>query len=610
MNEMKKQSIRLVVGFGFLLTLLLIGTTPGYAQQSFVEIIRDRMQSDMPMYEKHQSNGFYNISQDIYNDMTADQQEVLRRIAQNPGFAVPQSLGVGSPTVVLDALAKTIAQRFEDEINTQAVSKLKDYLGSPDLKPLALLLPETHRFLANIDVRRYSSFLVSLRDVLEKDLMHLSENYVLSLEYIADSESTPAETRQAICQILLLNEFTTALLRTNDLTSAIALLSTSRHLVSSGNEINSLISVANRSAELLMTSEPRGFVDLTSYFQNSDMSISRFYANYIAGIWLEENRMALESITLKGSGNSHRTLYSVIDAAATEADYALAFVTKLISLATDLRSLPQKLETLNTLRSMRQLTPADLQPVLETLQHSATTLLSLQAVLCDDTKVAAISSKYQQAINDIFDISSAVSSGNYGLAVAKVLNLLRETEIKKETYERIYDVLTFAANASSAKNSDELSSALEAFFLPAGSYWIKRMEPWTVGLQTYTGAAWSNGGGWGLGSPLGMNISYCIAENWSISLFASVIDLGPLVNYRIQQPEGDIPDMSWSDVIAPGGYAVLGLPCFVSLGVGSQLSPYLESIEEEAKILRVTRAWRFQMFLAVDIPLMNLFVSP
>lgn len=90
----------------------------------------------------------------------------------------------------------------------------------------------------------------------------------------------------------------------------------------------------------------------------------------------------------------------------------------------------------------------------------------------------------------------------------------------------------------------------------------------------------------------------------SASLFVSVLDLGALVLFRLDQATGPLPQtVSFRQVFSPGISYVYGLRDLpLAVHVGAQLTPQLRSIGESS-----LNAFRLSAGLTVDIPMFNFF---
>jgi hypothetical protein len=96
--------------------------------------------------------------------------------------------------------------------------------------------------------------------------------------------------------------------------------------------------------------------------------------------------------------------------------------------------------------------------------------------------------------------------------------------------------------------------------------------------------------------------------------FVSLIDVGAIVGYRFATDTGNISSkfkVSLSNIFAPGGNLIIGLPNMpLSIGGGAQWIPSLQRDPKSNDFYNIDHsAWRFQLFVAVDLPLLNLHTS-
>ncbi|MEQ9288489.1 MAG: hypothetical protein RIG77_16335 [Cyclobacteriaceae bacterium] len=145
-------------------------------------------------------------------------------------------------------------------------------------------------------------------------------------------------------------------------------------------------------------------------------------------------------------------------------------------------------------------------------------------------------------------------------------------------------------------------------------------------------------------APLGIAASYGIGgkkSGGSISLYFTLFDFGAVLDYRVQNPKSDsisvitqpatlpgdtlavdrklvvseLPELTLKNFIAPGAYLVYGIPKLpISIGGGYQRGPQLRKIElsDNGEVFSTIEAaaYRWNFFIAVDIPLVTLFNRP
>jgi hypothetical protein len=119
--------------------------------------------------------------------------------------------------------------------------------------------------------------------------------------------------------------------------------------------------------------------------------------------------------------------------------------------------------------------------------------------------------------------------------------------------------------------------------------------------------------------PIGIDLSWSKGTeskmSFSHSAFISIIDLGVVAGYRFDNDStlsvDKVPEIKFKHIISPGLFYVCGIKNSpISFGGGVQFSPLLRSISDENSIvLNNASSLRYSLFVAVDIPLMNLSVK-
>lgn len=240
---------------------------------------------------------------------------------------------------------------------------------------------------------------------------------------------------------------------------------------------------------------------------------------------------------------------------------------------------------------------------------------------------------YTQAVNDAVDflkqVQDLVNSSHYkkGTDNLKLLSTF---------VEKVKPYALFMGNMVEAKTEDQVKAALENVILPVGSSSVKKYtRDWgNISIQSYLGAyysfnssssivqsAWTDK--FGVVAPIGISwtpgfLSW--QRGGSLSVFASLIDLGAIVDYKLKQDSTIAGDGSKEKVVSkdykiqlgqifsPGGFLVYGFPWNLplSLGFGAQYGPGLSKIEAGGNTVVTNPSLRWNAFLAVDIPFFNL----
>ena len=195
-------------------------------------------------------------------------------------------------------------------------------------------------------------------------------------------------------------------------------------------------------------------------------------------------------------------------------------------------------------------------------------------------------------------------------------------------YQQLLKYGTLMATLSEAQTTADVTAALDAAILPVGSSSIKYYSASSFSLNSYIGAAYYTAlyrltgeskkvslHTFGVALPIGPNFSISTRNQvvGAVSLFVSVIDLGSVASYRLNAPENaqiqNLPDFTFQNLLAPGGFVVLNriLKTPLALGFGAQRAPQLSSINNSIADITASPTWRFGVFLALDIPLFNLY---
>lgn len=249
------------------------------------------------------------------------------------------------------------------------------------------------------------------------------------------------------------------------------------------------------------------------------------------------------------------------------------------------------------------------------------------------------SEQYTQAINDAMDILKSV----HDLSADSQQQALTPSVISEEKgdlgklstfIEKLRPYALFMANMIEAKDDKEVTAALENVILPVGSSSIKKNTQFNVSVQSYLGAYWSvsnssirSSGSWsdkfGVTAPIGISFTPGFSswgQSGSVSLFTSLLDLGAIVDYKLTRDStinntGTTTSAISKDytvklgqIFSPGISIVYGfgwnLP--LSLGFGGQYGPGLSKIDAGNTTVIANPSWRWNLFLAVDIPFFTL----
>ena len=234
----------------------------------------------------------------------------------------------------------------------------------------------------------------------------------------------------------------------------------------------------------------------------------------------------------------------------------------------------------------------------------------------NEVYINTFSEKYAIAINHAINIYKTISELKIPDTINKKKCSCKKNLLNPGLINKISIVATFIANVADAKSPEEVKSAIEAAALPVGSSSFKKYNQWNFAINGYLGGNYnfeihkSPNSAWqrhfNVTAPVGLNLSFAsLGKCGAFSAFVPLIDVGAIVNSQLSKDQTTIDQKIYlRNIFSPGGYIVYGfganLP--LSIGVGGQYGPGLYKMGTDP----LNPSWRFNAFLAVDIPMFNI----
>ncbi len=179
--------------------------------------------------------------------------------------------------------------------------------------------------------------------------------------------------------------------------------------------------------------------------------------------------------------------------------------------------------------------------------------------------------------------------------------------------------MAFISQMVTIEDPEDFEALLQAYALPIGSSSIKRNSKTNISINGYVGLT----GGremalgditqWrtdvGLAAPIGISVT---KFKGNVSFFASFIDLGSIVNQRINNDTVSYSNLKLEHFFTPGAGIFYNFPkAPVSIGVHLNYIPDLRTIKYENNTAVVTNTnvsvVRFNISALVDIPFFTLY---
>lgn len=583
------------------------------------------------------------------------------------------SIGGLDVTNIVDGLAKFLVKRTKEELNTAFFEKFKATLDS--LKDLQTLFPKTTNLLGSIgtEVYNYQKYIQNLRETFKDDIETLYEN----LPGIIDNHPAFFSRHQPLAASLRSGCYLVGALQQKvhpgDVLANYPLEYLDSVSVNWKGSIQTL--------QLLSTSMRDTTAANNTYWVNikylrqlvNNKNAFLIYMGLIYQMALSEyNGIPFEHKTLtdalKGIAPSVSKLNDTYNAYKT---YILRFAEKTDainsmiasytkpdndSLAIELykKYFDASQDMLEYASQVGQLPILNRVPFLDSLPKFLAPYFKITG-LTTDLIVDINRKNYSAAVNDailIYDWvrnkpaqreldmatakAEATPKGDPALAANEAALTAVQTEAKpaSNTLRNLAKYGAFMSTIATAKTSDEVAAAIEAFALPSGSSRIKRQSDFNVALNAYVGpyvgaeylpALKKNATAFsaGLTAPVGIALSWGnkgrletrkngkLPGKKSLTLFVPLIDIGTVAAFRFGNDSSSLTStIQLKNIISPGLYFYYGLgKCPLSIGIGAQLGPQLRNISATDIKVDKKSYIRFGLTIAVDLPLLNFYTK-
>jgi hypothetical protein len=563
------------------------------------------------------------------------QSEVLKkymkimRVAEGDA-GEPSGLASGlsglNVTNIADGLAKFLIERGKQELSMAFFDKMREeFIKYPEIKAL---FPLTFEILDEVENHNILTLLQELKDAFAKDLMNGPTN-LLALRYIEDVDCRVYKNREkTACEdhnLVIKKIRDAARTRTASVSLHIAqgILDGSNIIAILGNVVTdtSFCESKDNIAGLLKLSYV--LMDMLRASKESDglfineARLRQLFSNkelltIFLGLGLEKNKIieCFKPDQLKIGEAGLDSIFQIVLEGRSK------FLGKVSSF-----------ENLNVSYSSLKTQLRDGKPV-EPNTYRSFVFASTLAVERVTSGLSAVF-KFEQNVElkkilgniDIgADFVIDIHQKNYTGIFNDIIRFVDENDFfgdNTKAKAKLVKYLSFGANLASAQNSDEVKDALNAATLPPGSFSVKQKSKFSIGLNAYVGYAWDfNGGLYGRNvyAPFGIASSWGInkGNGGAVSLFVSIIDVGSLVAYRLNNSATDTlkQEVRLESIISPSAQVIYALPRLpVSICAGVRRTPKLV-FEGQTEFRVVTPETVLNLSILIDIPLFNIKVTP
>ena len=572
-------------------------------------------------------------------------------LGQNAAFQLFSSLGNIDVTYFSIGLSRFLAERAKEELNEVFFNGMKDKLKAyPELQ---VVFPQTWEMMKNIDSYGYAYIIQLLKDAFETDMRTLPQNFnnIRTGNYdcsLIDNkkDSTNCENRKTIlnnffdsidgCWLSFgLSTLNKAFYATNpaDLLQSVVESSEIGNLkkkLLNGlfyNDYNTLsfIELSNCISQSLRSKEANQVWITPQQLDTLLFKQPKVFEMYL-GLLLAKEQQKQKDTILFYQGK----------------DKPLLSFANIISDTTKMqlfRSLIQNCHYIynagnNAVRNMQaavqQSKDADTRALYDfyhTLTNTIRPLANSIGTITKDTVKLTQYDRIEKFLNPAVDMVYHIADKKYSSAIfdAYILigNIKDENGNDLPVRKSFIKYGTLIANVASAQNSDEVKKAIAASAMPAGSSAIKRNSLFSVMFQAYVGGyggtvhykdslnKYQTSAAYGIFAPIGisLNTGSCKPGGGAVSLNFQLLDLGSLVNFYLKKGENAVLPTDYKvnliDIFSPGvqlGYLFPRTP--LTAFIGTNYIPVFYKIAENT----YHGGWRWQIGVAVDIPLFKLHI--
>ena len=553
-------------------------------------------------------------------------------------------------TTVVDALAKFLVKRAKEELSVAFFQRLRQVIH--DQPDLGTLFPKTTDLLGSIDQQGYDykTYLQNLREDFKEDIASLDVN----LPGILPHHATFFTNNPLFADGITAGSYFARELKAQAHPGAVIrdFPVDSIRVYDKGSWAGAVQTI-----QLLSESMRDTLSDGGSYWVNSS------YLKQVIN-----NKTALEiylGLIYQQAINNYKnvpfdnktSLITLLDKAAPEIDTSYdtynAYKTYILQLALKAQSIEQMIKKYSK-PGNDSLTVAlykkyfDASTDLVSYAFQVTTLPYAKTLIPGLAEFEKDYPPYLKLANSFSELAMDVNAKNYTASINQTVYIYNQiktltkdsTAADKPQVGKFVIVFTrygsFMAAVATAKTSDDMETAIEAFVLPAGSSSVKRESPVNISLNAYTGLflghesiqGISNShifNSYGLTAPIGISINRGerrLFNPWwgnghsSFSLFISIIDIGAVAAYRFRDDTtSQVPKIQLKNILSPGAFLSIGIPKTpLSLNLGAQMGPNLRQIDNNSTAQPSADAsnkiyWRYSVSLVVDIPLLNLYTK-
>jgi len=525
---------------------------------------------------------------------------------------------------LIDAVGTLIAERFKEDLTTIYLTKFKDKLEKSEFyNEIKILFPATTQLLDQVDIFTYFSLGNQWKSAFQKDLDAMPDNLMAFMDKIEADH--PDWIKPGLVPYLELTiEVGVRLLYGYHPVEILNALD----IAFSGKKADpdyQLIYQALHTANLFQENLQR--VEQSSAGQDTPKT---------AITWI--NFSEFENLLVKPKGLEY---FLALIYLQDKDFFSQSKVGELMVKSQDFLEhyLNPCLDILNRIKILEEKSTSTKEDYLTYMELAVALFQDTYTLIAPEGKESPVIFEIVESTLDIFQ--SIYQKDYYGV-IADALFILDKIEADNtnEVTGGMRAVRSFAAfieGLASAQNTDQMKGVISDIILPPGGFMTNRTSKFSISITAhpgvYAGAESLDPQGdslaagqprWGsvVGFTAPLGVEFCFgslgkSHKSSLGLFASLVDLGAVVSYRLTQKKDEydgLPDdISLKQVFSPGLSLNIGFKNSpLTLGIGWQYTPELRKItvtaDQGQPVAEIkTNTHRLFLRLSWAIPLIHIY---
>lgn len=555
------------------------------------------------------SNYKINVQQRDTSAFQIEGSEIGTTVKPVENIVASSSVPMNWEAAAINGIATFMAGRFKQEVLHMGIHQMFERITLRDSTLISDLFPKTFAQIVALRSQGtdayYTADLLFLRQLVNIDMQNLPTNFVASVNDIFPKLKLQPDFKDGLILTSDLLKYAEMGVPVDQLLTyaSEANYSSDSSLVSQMVNLSDLISQAfkDKSGTGRTWVNPLITLPHTADTKTKDISSIFYGLLYSQLLDLEQFQKAFEKIT--GENNideAHKKISKIILSISMS-------VNKLEMLGNLIKE--NDYEVKNISQAMKVI-----DELVDVVQSTSSTLVLFDV---NTSKIDSI----MDVSHEFISFTESLIAKNYRTAIPQLVAIFSSFSDDNVEMSRI---LGFIAGLGEINNDEDMEKLLQSYALPIGSASIKRSSSFNLSVNSYVGftgglerafalnTTAQDKGNIGLTAPIGISMTF--AKGY-LTLFASVIDLGSIVNQRLNNDTTSYVDLRFEHFFTPGASLLCNIKNTpLSIGAGVSYVPNLRTIKYSDGTANVGESGlsvlRINASILIDIPFFTIYNRP